>query len=307
MPTGLRERPAKRLAPDAPKPLARWPALLSLAPVQKLGLNHGGYRGESLPLADVLDAILQAATLRHWLVDRRAAGDAGDLVFLRRPAPVANPGPRFYLSAGIHGDEPAGPLALLQLLREDRWPPGSALWLCPCLNPSGFARNRRENGTGLDLNRDYRNPQSSEVQIHTAWLERQPAFDLALCLHEDWEAHGFYLYELNPDSRPTRAEHAIAAVERVCPIDPSAVIEGRPARGGVIRPELNAALRPDWPEAFYLIQHKTRHSYTLEAPSDFALATRVNALVTAVECLIQERTPAQPPATDGRPTGNRQP
>ena len=36
--------------------------------------------------------------------------------------------------------------------------PAGALdvWLCPCLNPTGFPLNRRENGKGLDLNRQYR-------------------------------------------------------------------------------------------------------------------------------------------------------
>ena len=29
------------------------------------------------------------------------------------------------------------------------------------------------------------------------WLARQPNFDLAVCVHEDWESVGFYLYELN--------------------------------------------------------------------------------------------------------------
>jgi hypothetical protein len=46
-------------------------------------------------------------------------------------------------------------------------------------------------------------------------------------------------------------------------------------------------LRPQWPEAFWLLTHKTRHSYTLEAPSDFPLETRVNALVTAVRVILE--------------------
>ena len=34
------------------------------------------------------------------------------------------------------------------------------------------------------------------------------------------------------------------------------------------------------------MMHKTRHSYTLEAPSDFALEVRVRALVRAVEAAL---------------------
>jgi hypothetical protein len=134
----------------------------------------------------------------------------------------------------------------------------------------------------LDLNRQYRAPQAVETAAHIAWLARQPGFDLCLCLHEDWEAHGFYVYELNPDNRPSLAEAMVARVAEVCPIDPSEVIEARPARNGIIRPGIDPHSRPDWPEAFYLITHKARLSYTLEAPSDFPLDTRVAALVAAV-------------------------
>src|SRR5205823_14892429 len=108
-------------------------------------------------------------------------------------------------------------------------------------------------------------------------------FDLCLLLHEDWEAHGFYLYEQNPERRPSLAEDMIAAVSKVCPVDQSELIEGRAAKGGIIRPSLDPRSRPQWPEAFYLITNKTRLSYTLEAPSDYPLSTRVKGLVEAVK------------------------
>ena len=63
-------------------------------------------------------------------------------------------------------------------------------------------------------------------------------------------------------------------------------IEGREAQSGIIRPLLDPATRPLWPEAFWLLQHKTRLSYTLEAPSDFPLQTRVNALVEGVKAAL---------------------
>ena len=146
--------------------------------------------------------------------------------------------------------------------------------------------NRRENADGIDLNRDYRNPKAAETRAHIAWLERQPKFDLYLCLHEDWESHGFYLYEQNPDGKISLAEKIIAAVQKVCPIDLSENIEGRAAKGGIVRPNILPQERPDWPEAFYLITQKSRQGYTLEAPSDFPLAVRVNALVAAVQAAI---------------------
>ena len=107
-------------------------------------------------------------------------------------------------------------------------------------------------------------------------------------MHEDWESHGFYVYELNLDDRPSLAEPMVTAVSRVCPVDPSEMIEGRPARHGVIRPSADPRTRAQWPEAFWLLTHKTRLSYTLEAPSDFPLSTRVAALVAGVNAALEK-------------------
>jgi hypothetical protein len=172
-------------------------------------------------------------------------------------------------------------------MQENAWPAGLGLWLCPCLNPTGFPLNRRENAKGIDLNRQYLHIESPETRAHVAWLQRQPGFDVTLCLHEDWEARGFYLYELNPDNRPSHAGEIIRRVSEVCPIDHADLIEERPAKGGIIRPSADPRSRPQWPEAFWLLTHKTRHSYTLEAPSDFPLSVRVNALVAAVRAVVE--------------------
>jgi len=246
--------------------------------VERTGKNIGGYHGQTIDIQSVLQQIEQAAARKNWVRD-------ADLFAFLRPNDAARA--RVYISTGIHGDEPAGPLAALQLLQEDAWPAAAAFWLCPCLNPAGFSLNRRENGEGIDLNRDYRHLQSAEVRAHVKWLQRQPPYDLSLCLHEDWEAGGFYVYELNPDHKPSFAEKIIQAAGAVCPIDPSPVIEGRPAQNGIIRPDLNPADRPQWPEAFYLITHKTRLSYTLEAPSDYPLPSRVAALTAAVRAVLE--------------------
>jgi murein peptide amidase A len=253
--------------------------------VQKSGRNHGGYFGERIEVDHVLDDINREAVNAGWRSEVFLDSDSVRLIALRRPS--GSDRPRVYLSAGIHGDEPAGPLTVRRLFFEKLWPVGVDLWLCPCLNPSGFRLNRRENAEGLDLNRQYLHLRAAETRAHIAWLEKQPRFDLAICLHEDWESQGFYLYELNPDRLRSYADSVIATVSRVCPIDPSPEIEGRPASGGIIRPSGDLRSRPEWPEAFYLFTHKTRLSYTLEAPSDFPIETRVNALVAAVETVLE--------------------
>jgi len=244
--------------------------------------DSAGYRGETINIDEVLAGCLDAARRHGWEVDFFSPCA---LPVLRRS--VAQSPRHLYLSAGIHGDEPAGPLAIQRLLQLNPWPDPIEIWLFPCLNPTGFPLNTRENRERIDLNRDYLNPRTQEIQAHVAWLESGPFFDMTFCLHEDWEAHGFYLYELNPDRQPSLAERMVSDVRAVCPVDPSPTIDGRPAQNGIIRPEVNTAARPDWPEAFYLIEHKTRLSYTLEAPSGFPMERRVSALVAAVQSALR--------------------
>jgi len=257
--------------------------------MQKLGRNHGGYRGETIDIESVLGKVREAALNTGWAFEAVRATAELELQTWRRAVP--QPRRRIYISTGIHGDEPAGPLAVGELVRENSWPDDVELWLCPCLNPTGFPINRRENAQGIDLNRQYLHLEAEETRAHVGWLQRAPEFEVTLCLHEDWESHGFYLYELNPDSRPSHAEEVIRRVAEVCPIDLSGEIEGRAARGGIVRPSADPLSRPEWPEAFWLLRNKTRHSYTLEAPSDFPLATRVEALVTAVRTVLESGAP----------------
>jgi len=264
----------------------------TLGELRRLGKNHNGYDGERIDIAAVLEDCMRAAKSHGWDCGLIAAEPGLMLHTYSRRACLPSGGSRqtAYVSAGIHGDEPAGPLAMRQLLAEDAWPTDIDLWVCPCLNPTGFVANSRENASGTDLNRQYLQPQAPEVIAHIAWLEQQPFFNLCICLHEDWESHGFYLYELNPDHQPTAAEAMIQQVRLICPIDASGVIDGRAARGGIIRPEPDFLTRKQWPEAFFLLMHKTRHSYTLEAPSDFPLAVRVAALVAAVNMAFRGGT-----------------
>ena len=249
--------------------------------MQRLGKNIKGYSGDTIEIDAVQRDCVAAARTYGWASEAIHPGPNLILGFTRpssrvtdHASRVTNHPARIYISTGIHGDEPAGPLAVRQLLRENAWPRGLDLWLCPCLNPTGFTLNRRENSQGIDLNRQYLGPVAEETLAHIAWLKRQPSFDLCLCLHEDWESDGFYLYEQNPDHRPSLAEAMIARI-------------GRPAHNGIIRPSFDPRTRPQWPEAFFLIMHKTRLSYTLEAPSDFPVAVRVAALTEAVNTALE--------------------
>jgi murein peptide amidase A len=225
-----------------------------------------------------------SACARGFRIEEMGAAEGCPLLaFTRRTTGTK---PRIYLSAGVHGDEPAPPFALARLLADGVFDDRAVWFLVPLINPGGLIRGTRESPAGVDLNRDYRNPQTPEVRAHVRWLERQPGFTVSFCLHEDWESQGFYLYELNPANRPSLAPAMLAAVAARFPIDRSPSIDGRPAEGGVIRPVSDPHLRNLWPEAIYLRSRHTTLSYTLESPSALPLESRIEMLTTALRAAL---------------------
>jgi protein MpaA len=220
---------------------------------------------------------------RRGFVPRVLCGTAaGPLTVWERPAAEA----AVYLSAGMHGDEPAGPLAALELLKGGHFDEGAWL-LCPALNPTGLAAGTRDNADGIDLNRDYWNRRTCEVQAHAAWLESLPVPRMFISLHEDWETSGFYFYEINlKDDRPDRAAAIFGAVAPWFPPEPSALIDGHDIReAGWIYHAAEADLPDDWPEAIFLAKLGCPVSFTYETPSAMALDARVAAHVAAVRAV----------------------
>lgn len=189
-----------------------------------------------------------------------------------------------YLSAGMHGDEPAGPAAMLALLRSGFLDQGSWL-LCPALNPTGLAAGTRENAEGIDLNRDYLRLRSGEATAHTAWLASLPCPRLFVSLHEDWETSGFYFYEINlGEDRPERAASILEAVTPWFPPEPEAVIDGHDIRSaGWIYHVPEADMPQNWPEAIFLAKRGCPVSFTFETPSANCLDARIAAHVAAVK------------------------
>jgi protein MpaA len=224
-----------------------------------------------------------ASSARPWL--QRVAP-------ARRATSTGAGAPRVYLSSGIHGDEISGPLALLEMLRQPDFFSAFNATIFPILNPDGLARGTRGNADGVDLNRDYRDPQTAEIASHINALKTLGRFDAAMMLHEDFEGAGAYLYELNDALSPTLGGEIVAAMGRHVPIDLRPEIEEVPARGGVLQ-RRDLALkhgpiedRPDWPEAIYLSVHHTQASYTTETPMPFPIEHRVQAQIAAVETLL---------------------
>lgn len=198
---------------------------------------------------------------------------------------------RIYISAGIHGDEPAGPMAILDLLRRRELPEAFHYTIYPLLNPRSLVAGTRESPEGLDLNRDYgAAPQSVEVRAHKESVPQLP-YAVTLCLHEDYDGEGFYLFAHH------RAEwgaglpaQVLAAAGRYCGIDRRTVIDDMPAKEGLMQPPDSVfdGGRVDLPEAVWLYFNRfPQVTLTTETPSGIDLPARVAGQCAAVRCVLE--------------------
>ena len=258
-------------------------------PPNRLGLNHEGYGGARIDPSVELAKALKLANQQGWIHRRlpltSLPGIALDYFERRLTAPKAS----VFISAGIHGDEPASTLALIQLMADDLLNKSYHYVLFPCLNPRGMSLGQRQTPEGADLNRDYLHQLTEEVRTQLASIDSMHPFDLALFLHEDWEANGFYLYELlDKESQSSIGDGILNEVARHAPLEMATVIDGREASNGLIQAPFDPCSRHDWPEAFYFMNRGTPHCLTLEAPSDFELKHRVHWLQVGVRAALEQ-------------------
>jgi len=232
--------------------------------------------------------------LHEFGAEAEAAGFSGERIMETEAGPLMawrreGCGQRVYLSAGIHGDEPAGPLGLLELVRAGVFG-GDIDWtICPALNPTGLRDGSRHTAAGIDMNRDYLRRRSPEVAVHAAWLESRPVPELFLSLHEDWETSGFYFYEINLGAdRPERARAILGAVAKRVSIEPGRSIDDHEVREpGWIHHGAEADLPKLWPEAIFLAKMGCPLSFTFETPSSVLLDGRVAGQVAAVRTVLE--------------------
>jgi hypothetical protein len=224
-------------------------------------------------LIDRWRAVGKACGIR---VRKFAAADGCDLFYARTPALAKDGG--VYLSAGIHGDEPGGPAALLEwAAAQGRRLRELPLIILPCLNPWGLRSNVRMDAQGNDLNRAFHREDLPQITALRQLLEGY-RFDAAVMLHEDYDGEGLYLYEIQR-SEPNWGESLLAAGAKVIPLDPRSRIDRYHAREGLIRRRFD---RPKYrrmghPEAIWLHLHHSERTFTVETPSEFALEQRVAA------------------------------
>jgi murein peptide amidase A len=216
-----------------------------------------------------------------------ATVDAYELFYVHSPAWQPEGG--LYLSAGIHGDE-VGAIeglytwAALEGARLRALP----VIIFPCLNPHGLGRNCRTDAAGRDLNRCYHRAQDvPPIRAHQTLLVGH-RFRLALCLHEDGDARGIYLYEFRRQGAARFGGEVLRAAGPELPTD---ALRRFGARGveliGNLALALNFTQLPAFTEALYLARHHSDRTIMTETPSGYGLGQRARAQVAMIRRALE--------------------
>jgi len=230
--------------------------------------------------------------VERWRAVARAAGvpmrqfaATSDYKLYYLKTKALGPTDGLYISAGIHGDEPAGTEALITWAEKNvRILASIPCLLFPCLNPWGIVNNRRFEQAGLDLNRIFHRDEVPFIKAIKPLIASHH-FTVSLMLHEDYDGQGLYLYETER-AHPFWGEELIDAVRHIIPVDKRTRIDGRkPLKPGIVRRKINPKTFEimGFPEAVLLHLYHSDRTFTIETPSEFSLDQRVAAHVAIIE------------------------
>jgi predicted deacylase len=231
---------------------------------------------QTCPMIDATRAGSFANAAEHYELPR--------LVY-RGPA-TSMPPIRLGLFALVHGDEPAGALALQCLLQRLVDAPAAAtgyeLLLYPLCNPTGYEDGTRHNRAGLDLNREFwRGSELPEIRILEEELRTQQ-FDGVIALHTDDTCDGLYGYTQGRVLNENLLAPALRASAHVLPVDPRGVIDGFAAREGLIDDCYAGILAPP-PE-----QRPRPFEIIFETPAAAPMTQQVEATCCALQSVLAE-------------------
>ena len=193
---------------------------------------------------------------------------------------------RIGLFGAIHGDEPAGALALREFLTRLAAEPdlaeGFHLEAYPLCNPSGFEDNTRNSRRGRDLNREFwQGSSEAEVQILEHEL-RTRHFSGIIQLHADDTSEGIYGFVRGHTLTENLLRPALREAGKILPRNVNATIDGFAARDGIICEHYEGVLAAPAqmdPVPFEII---------FETPQRAAMELQVEALVIALRVILSE-------------------
>jgi predicted deacylase len=193
---------------------------------------------------------------------------------------------RLGIFATIHGDEPEGALALTRFVSllesEPEIAQGYALFFYPVCNPTGFEDKTRHSRAGKDLNREFW-IQSSEPEVR--YLEHEiclHAFDGIITLHSDDTSDGLYGFASGAVLSEHLLEPALREAGKFLPRNHGRVIDGFPARRGIITAGYPGVLK-SMPGL-----RRPPFEITLETPQNSSVHRQVEAFSAGLKSILVE-------------------
>lgn len=173
---------------------------------------------------------------------------------------------------GIHGDEPAGICAALELFAKE-YPASQMLTIIPCANPTGYTRNTRENGKGEDINRQFDDDRLQAEERVLRDIVGQA--DVLITLHEDDVHDGCYVYA--PKTHANIGKGTLNAMSKHVPAFAGDIVFNDPSNKGLI-----TNFDKENPKHVRSVEGFGKKmgvpSFCLEVPKDQGFNARVSAL-----------------------------
>ena len=197
---------------------------------------------------------------------------------------------RIGIFAAIHGDEPETGHAALEflsrLIQEPERARGYQIFVYPICNPTGIQDGTRTSRTGKDLNREFW-AGSKEPEVY--YLERELGvlgFQGVISLHADNTTHGVYAYVRGATLTEALARPAIEAAEAFLPRATGEIIDGFPAKDGLIHQHCFQGVLSNPVEL-----HPAPFELIFETPQEKPFDLQVEAPVAALDRVLEAYRP----------------
>ncbi len=244
-----------------------------------------------------------AADKKLWL---RSLGDVEGwpIWFVKPREGFKSNNPKLLIAAGFHGEEKAGPLALLKWLEtfDINLYKKVDLSFLPVVNPVGFNVGQRYNNQKEKSNCGFCHPESGEmpsqegvILLRNFALLKSHSRDGFLSLHEDVTTDKYYIYTFEHTKEPTKFTYDLRDELGKCfgpPLDNESVVSDAAlttemkhrtgnaiVHDGIVFQHCDGSLE----DALF---HEGSRSVVTETPGTYKLAYRIEANIALINKFI---------------------
>lgn len=257
-----------------------------------VNLNPGGLPYYRPPAEQLVSPLEQLAATSNYLVSKPGGSfKVGDHDYALPRYVFFGPRGggevfRLGLFATLHGNEPEGALALTRfltdLVRQPTLATNFCLFVYPVCNPTGLEDNTPHSRNGQDLRQEFWTDSTApEVKFLESeiWMH---AFHGVITLNADREADGLYGQVNGAVLSEYLLKPALKAADTFLPRSHQRLIEGAPARRGIVHQIKDGMLRPPprlQPTPFEIV---------LTSPAKMPLQLQVDGVNAALHSILQE-------------------